>query len=141
MQEWQTTTRSLLMVYYINYIYNYMLFTKLAISPVPTISIQITTSGSPMLGQNIYTLTCNESLPDNFNHTITYKWTKDNGTQTQVGLMKNLSLSPLKLSDAGQYTCHAIGISPHLSINTTASESRDLRLQSESGKKCACMIC
>ena len=113
-----------------------MSFTKLATSIVPsTISVRITTSASPMLGQNIYILTCNESLPDNFNPSITYQWTKDNGTQTQVGTMKSLSFSPLKLSDTGRYTCVVTASAFYLRNTITTTVSRDIRLQSKSLKK------
>ena len=111
-----------------------MSFTKIAISPVPTFSVQITISGTPILGQNMYTLTCDESLPHNFNPTITYQWSKDNGTRTQVGKMNTLSFSSLKLSDAGEYTCLVTASASYLSNNITSSESLNIRFQSESVK-------
>ena len=70
------------------------------------ISVQITSSvATPIAGQN-YTLTCSVTGVENFNPTIAYQWTKNNGTQMQVGTNSNTILfSPLKLSDAGQYMC------------------------------------
>ena len=113
-----------------------MTFANFAISTVPTaISAQITTSGSQLLGRNVYTLICNESLPENFNPSITYQWTKDNGTRIHVGTTKSLSFSPLKLSDAGRYTCLVTVSASYLSNNITATVSRDIRLQSESFKQ------
>ena len=61
-----------------------------------------------MLGQNGYSLTCSVNGADNLIPTITYQWTKNNGTQTQIQVRTNsntLSFSHLRLADAGQYTC------------------------------------
>ena len=81
-----------------------------------------------MLGQNGYSLTCGVNGAGNLNPTITYQWTKNNGTQTQIQIGANpkvLSFSPFSLSDAGQYTCQATVSSPYLSdsINMMASHS------------------
>ena len=44
---------------------------------------------------------------EKFSPILSYKWTKNNGTLTNVGSDVNiLSFSPLRLSDAGQYICH-----------------------------------
>ena len=51
--------------------------------PAPPISIQIITSGAPVVGQS-YSLTCGVTGAENLNSSITYQWTKNNGTQTQV---------------------------------------------------------
>ena len=88
----------------------------------PNISVQITTSGAPMLGQNGYSLTCGVNGAENLNPIITYQWIKNNGTQSQIqvgGNLKVLSFSPLSLSDAGQYTCQATVSSPYLIDNIT----------------------
>ena len=100
---------------------------------MPSVSLQITTSGTPELGQSMY-ITCNESLSHNLNPSITYLWTKDNGTQMQVGTIKTLSFSTLKLSDAGQYICLVTASASYLSNNITSSESLNIRFQSESVK-------
>ena len=90
-----------------------------------------------MLGQNDYSLTCNVTGAGNLNPTITYQWTKNNITQTQMPPAgadpKVLSFSPLRLSDAGQYTCHATVYvsSPYLNENTTMTDSQDVTIQSE----------
>ena len=40
---------------------------------------------------------------------MTYRWMKDNGTQTQIETnLETLHFDPLKMSDAGQYTCEVI---------------------------------
>ena len=95
-------------------------------SSAPTILIIISDSGSPVLGQTGYTLTCAVIGDENLSPTITYQWTRDNGaTQTQVGTNSNtLSFSPLSLSDAGRYTCDVTVSSPYITnIIMAASES------------------
>ena len=105
----------------------------------PNISVQITTSYNnevsllPDRSMDVW-LNCSESLTVIFNLTITYLWTKNNGTQTQVGMMKTLLFSPLKLSDAGQYTCFVTASAPYLSNNLTATVSHYITLQSQSKK-------
>ena len=85
-----------------------------------------------MLGQNDYTLTCGASGAENLNSTITYMWFKNNGTQVQLGTTsKKLSFFPLKLSDAGRYTCQANVSSGYLSRDITMMDSYDVRIQSE----------
>ena len=79
-----------------------------------------------MLGQNGYSLTCNVAVDASLN-SITYQWTKNNGTQTQVGTDRVLSFSPLRLSDAGQYTCQATVTQ----CNIIIMETQGVTLQSE----------
>ena len=79
-----------------------------------------------MLGQNGYSLTCEVTIDESFN-SITYQWTKNNGTQTLVGTDRVLSFSPLRLSDAGQYTCRAT-VSP---CSIIIMDTQDVALQSE----------
>ena len=96
--------------------------------------VQITTSGAPVLGHYGYSLTCTVSGAENLNPSITYQWTKNSGTQTQMQVgadPKVLSFSPLRLSDAGQYTCQATVGSSYLANNTTVMNSQDVILQSE----------
>ena len=99
------------------------------LSPI-TQSVETTTSGAKVLGQS-YSLTCNATAvtgTDSGNLSIAYQWTKNNGTQTQVGADRVLSFSPLRLSDAGQYTCQATIISP---CNITKMDTQDFAFQSE----------
>ena len=79
-----------------------------------------------MLGQSGYSLTCNVAIDASLN-SITYLWTKNNGTQTQIGTDRVLSFSPLRLSDAGRYTCQATA-GPG---NITKMDMQDVTLQSE----------
>ena len=83
-----------------------------------------------MLGQNGYSLTCGVIGPENLitNASITYQWTKNNNTLTQMQVgadPKVLTFSPLRLSDAGQYTCQAT-VNDIIVMN-----SQDVTLQSE----------
>ena len=87
-----------------------------------------------MLGQNVYFLTCDVNGTENLNSSITYQWTKNNGTQIQTQLgadSKILSFSPLMLSDAGEYTCQATISSPYLNDNITVMNSQDVMPQRE----------
>ena len=80
-----------------------------------------------MLGQSGYSLTCGVTVTGTANPSITYQWTKNNGTQTQVGADRVLSFSPLRLSDAGRYTCQAT-VGP---CSITKMDTQDVILQSE----------
>ena len=100
--------------------------------PAPAISVQITASETPMLGQS-YSLTCDVTGTETLNSSITYQWTKNNGTQTQVGTDRVLSFSPLRLSDAGRYTCRATVSSPYLNNDITMMDTHDVGIQSKFG--------
>ena len=86
-----------------------------------------------VLGQGGYSLTCDLTVTgaENLNSSITYQWTKNNGTQTLVGADRVLSFSSLRLSDAGQYTCQATVSSPYLNNDITIMDTHDVRLQSK----------
>ena len=85
-----------------------------------------------MLGQNGYSLACTVSGTNRLNPSIIYQWTKNNGSQTQIQV-EVLSFSPLRLSDAGRYTCQATVSSPYLNENIImmSSNSHDIMFQSE----------
>ena len=83
-----------------------------------------------MLGQS-YSLTCDVTGAENLSPSITYQWTKNNGTQ--VGTDGVLSFSPLRLSDAGRYTCQPTVSSPSLSGDITMTDAHDVRIQSKFG--------
>ena len=100
------------------------------IFPAPAISIEITASGTPILGQS-YSLTCGVTGVENLNSSITYQWTNNNGTQ--MGTDRVLSFSPLRLSDAGRYTCQATISSPYLIDDITMMDTHDVRIQSKFG--------
>ena len=100
------------------------------------ISVQITTSGSSVLGESGFTLTCYVSGADHLNPFITYQWTKQfDGTQTQIQDgpdPRTISFTPLSISDVGCYTCQATISSFDLNINLVRSGSQDVTVTSES---------
>ena len=87
-----------------------------------------------MLGESGFTLTCCVIGADRLNPFIIYQWTKDNGTQTQIQDGSNprtVSFHPLRVSDAGRYTCQATISSASLSNDIVWSASHDVRVSSE----------
>ena len=86
------------------------------------------------MGQ-IYTLTCNVRVTDYLCPFISYQWTKNNGTITQLEVetkSNTLSFSLLKLSDAGQYTCLATIRSFRISSDVTVMGTHEVRIQGKS---------
>ena len=70
---------------------------------VPSLSIQIVDNGTtPVAGLN-YSLSCKLSGIDSSITSMTYEWRKDGSLLSEMGTL--LSFSPLRLSDAGQYSC------------------------------------
>ena len=88
-----------------------------------------------MVGQTGNTLTCDVSGANNLNPTITYQWTRNDGsTQTPFGTNSNtLILSPLRLSNAGDYTCSVTVSSTLLNndIITSSGTPQRVMIQSE----------
>ena len=77
-------------------------------------------------------MTWNVHVIDNLCLLISYRWTKNNGTLTQleVGTEPNtLSLSPLRLSDAGLYTCLATVRSFRITNAITVARTHQVRIQ------------
>ena len=69
---------------------------------------------------------------DNLCPLISYRWTKNNGTLTQLeaGTEPNtLSLSSLRLSDAGLYTCLATLQSFRITNAITVVGTHEVRIQ------------
>lgn len=82
--------------------------------------------------QNGHTLTCRVFVTDNICPTITYQWIKNNITVIQFGTESStLSFSPLRLSDAGQYTCRVTISSLYLSSDIIVMGTDDIRFQSK----------
>ena len=98
--------------------------------PAPEVTVDITTSGPPTLGQTGYTLTCGVTGAENLSPIITYQWNKING-QVQVGTDRVLSFSPLRLSDAGRYICQATVSSPYLNNDIIMTNTQDITIQGE----------
>jgi hypothetical protein len=89
-----------------------------------------------VLGESGYTLTCCVLGADNLiNPFITYQWTKDNGTETQIQDGSNprtVSFDPLRVSDAGRYTCQARISSTSLQNDIIWSVFHEVTVLSES---------
>ena len=69
--------------------------------PMITVTIVVSGCETPIAGQS-YTLTCSVSGAS----TTTYQWRKNGTMMSQTG--PTLSFSPLRFTDAGQYTCEVI---------------------------------
>ena len=78
-----------------------------------------------MVGQTGNTLTCDVSGADNLNPTII--WIRNGSTQIDIG--DSGTLSPLRLSDAGNYSCNVT--STLLSSPVAASNSQRVIIQSK----------
>ena len=113
----------------------YPLTNSIRVDPPITVMITPNLNEPLMVGQIGCTLTCDVSGADNLNPTITYQWTRDDGsTQTLVGTNSNtLTLSPLRLSNTGDYTCSVTVSSTLLNndIMMSASNPQKLMVQSE----------
>jgi hypothetical protein len=84
-----------------------------------------------MVGQSGYALTCKALLTDHLCPFVSYRWTKENGTVTQPAKNDTITFSPLKLSDAGRYTCQAKVYSVRFTNEVTLTESHEIRVQSK----------
>ena len=100
----------------------------------PSLSVQISNIvATPTAGEN-HLLTCSVSGAENLSPTITYRWAKNNGTQSKVETnSNNLFFTPLRLSDAASYGCEVTISSSYLSGNIVAmsANTQDIRIQSE----------
>ena len=94
-------------------------------APLITVKVTSILNTPLMVGQTDNILICVASAgADNLNPTIAYLWTKDDGhTQTQVGTNSNLTLSSLRFSHVGDYTCNVTVNSTLLNNNISASRS------------------
>ena len=84
-----------------------------------------------MLEQH-YLLNCNVTVVVSLlNPTMTYQWTKDNGTQTQVGTNSNtLLFTSFRLSDAGRYKCEVTITSVSLNEDINVAAFKNVTVQS-----------
>ena len=83
---------------------------------------------TPLMVGSDYTLTCDVSGDDNLNPMITYQWIRDGETVPDINSM-TLGLSPLQLSQAGEYTCRATVGSTLLNGNIEASAGNLQRME------------
>ena len=96
-------------------------------------SVQINGRPTPTAGEN-YQLTCSVSGAGNLNPNTTYRWTKDNGTQTEfMSTTNTLNFSPLRLTNAADYVCEATINSVYLADNVVAASINqwNVRIDSE----------
>ena len=94
-------------------------------------SIQITESTNGIAGES-FSLTCRIFEAENLNPSVTYQWNKDsNDGQIQVGTNSEiLSFTPIRLSDAANYSCAVTIVSGYLTSSINAVASRSVRIQS-----------
>ena len=98
------------------------------------ISVKIIGSGNTTPGHNT-SLTCMvDGLNDNLDASVTYQWSKANKTLTQIRTVsRDLSFAPLRLSDAGNYTCQVlVSDSNDLNISINVATFKLVYVESES---------
>lgn len=81
----------------------------------------------PIAGQG-YNLTCSVLGADNLDSNMIYEWIKH---ETFNKSSSTLSFSPLRLSDAGVYTCRVTVSSDYLHNDLTANSSISLNISSK----------
>ena len=68
----------------------------------------------------------------NLDASVTYQWTKANETYTQIrSVSRDLSFAPLRLSDAGNYTCQVTVDSNHLNKSINVATFKIVYVESE----------
>ena len=99
----------------------------------PIVSVEISNHGIVSAAGADYELSCNVTGVENLNTSMTYRWTKNSGTQTSVGMNSNIVFSPLRLSDAASYSCEVTISSDYLTGSIVARNvvPREVRIQSE----------
>ena len=93
------------------------------VAPLITVKVTANLNTPLMVGQTDNALTCDVTGAGNLTPKIDYRWTRNDGnTQTHIGTNSNtLSLSPLRLSNIGDYTCNITVNSTLLNSNFSAS--------------------
>ena len=103
---------------------------------MPTPTLDLSVPSGPLYEGTSQTLTCTISLPDtvNTNVTVTVQWTH-NDTMTDVMIsdvsnlrstfISTLTLSPLSMTDAGQYSCVATADSSSQYISTSLKNTTE----------------
>ena len=92
--------------------------------PVSTPTLALSVPSGPLYEGTSLTLTCNITLPDTVDSedvTVDVQWTPvDSSDRVMISTVSSmrspfistLTLSPLKMSDSGQYSCRATATSP-----------------------------
>lgn len=94
----------------------YVIFRYYPTDPLTVAAPQLSASGSFTAGQT-YTLNCTANVHggENLSTITTITWTQPSGNVTSgIGSSLSLSIEPLRLSDAGNYTCTTSVSSPFL---------------------------
>ena len=100
--------------------------------------IDITNTSTSASARQVFdqsiSLECVVDGAENLNAYISYRWTKNNGTHTEILVEYRTSLiltfSPLSLSDAGHYTCNAT-IDSKYTYNAVSVSSQPFEIISE----------
>ena len=108
-----------------------------ALSTVPTITVGASITSSPTApftaGQS-YTFTCTATVTggETLSTTTTTTWIHPSGSVTSgTGSSLDLSLNPLQVSDAGQYTCNVSVSSPFLTGALNSTDTFIINVQSK----------
>ena len=111
--------------------YQFFIVCHFNLSPAPPINVSVTANlNTPlMVGQTDNTPICGVSGADDLNPTIAYQWTRDGGRE--VSSSSTLPISPVGLSDAGNYTCRATVNSDLLINDITVSANQIVMVQGE----------
>ena len=73
-----------------------------------------------------------DGLNYNLDASVTYQWSKANKILTQIrSVPRNLSFAPLRLSDAGNYTCQVLVDSNHLNRSINVATFKIVYVESE----------
>ena len=122
-----------------------MNFVPPAVPPL-TVGASITSPTGPFTAGQSYTLTCTANVTggETLSTTTTITWIHPSGSVTSgTGSSLNLTLNPLQVSDAGQYTCNVRVSSPFLTGAQSATDTFTINVQSKwvSHKVDECCIC
>ena len=101
---------------------------------VPTVTASINSPTAPFTAGQSYTLTCTATVTGGGGETLstntTISWTHPNGSVTSgTGSSLDLTLNPLRVSDAGQYTCNVSVSSPFLTGTWNSTDTFTINVQ------------
>ena len=114
-----------------NFSYSYF---ALPIVPTLTVGASITSPTGPFTAGQSYTFTCTATVTGGgaLSTTTTITWIRPSGSMTSgTGSSLDLSLNPLQLSDAGQYTCNVSVSSPFLTRAQSSTDTFTINVQSK----------
>ena len=106
-------------------------------SAAPIVSTSIMSPTGPFTVGQSYTLTCTANVAggDTLSTTTIITWTHPSGSVTSgTGSSLDLSLNPLQVSDAGQYTCNGSVSSPFLTGAQSATDTLTISVQGKPWK-------